>query len=277
MRESYCFWEGFWFWKVLWMKRGGIKFFRLNFLVSQCRKISWASLQCFRKLGVSKKFLHDRGYHIFPSKIFGLTEPNFFIGEHCAVSEKLCYRKFSCIGGEASRLCRIFLSHRTETTIFVKEAFCFPENFWYRKKNMEKRWHITIFSRNYYVSYCRNISSGNPTVFEKISGFEKFCGWKRGYHVFASKVIGLTVPKNSWASLQCFRKFGESKNFLHDRGYHIFPSKIFGLTEPKYFIGEHCAVSEKLFYWKFSCIGGGASRFCRIILSHRTETTIFVK
>ena len=91
------------------------------------------------------------------------------------------------------------------------------------------------------------------------------------------KLLVSQCRKTSWASLQCFRKFGESKNFLHDRGYHIFPSKIFGLTEPKYFIGEHCAVSEKLFYWKFSCIGGGASRFCRIILSHRTETTIFVK
>ena len=55
---------------------GGITFFRRRkFLVSQCRKISWASLQCFRKFGVSKNFMHNRGYHKFPSKIFCLTVP----------------------------------------------------------------------------------------------------------------------------------------------------------------------------------------------------------
>ena len=32
--------------------------------------------------------------------------------------------------------------------------------------------------------------------FEKTSGFEKFYGWKGGYHVFPSKIFGLTVPKH---------------------------------------------------------------------------------
>ena len=49
---------------------GGITSFRRKFLVSQCRKILWASLQCLRKFGVSKNFMHNRGYHKFPSKIF---------------------------------------------------------------------------------------------------------------------------------------------------------------------------------------------------------------
>ena len=39
---------------------------------------------------------------------------------------------------------------------------------------------------------------------------------------------------------------------------------IFRLSVPKYFIGEHFGVSEKFFYGKFSCIGGGGpSRFCQ--------------
>ena len=50
------------------------------------------------------------------------------------------------------------LSHRTETKSFVKEPFCFPENFWYRKKFMDKRGHITISSRNFYVSQCPKLS-----------------------------------------------------------------------------------------------------------------------
>ena len=118
VRKSYCFWKNFWFQKKLWMKKGvsrfsvenfwshsakkfrghppnvsenlgyreilcilgGITFFRRKFLVSQCRKISWASLQCLRKFGVSKNFMHNRGYHKFPSKIFGLTVPKNFVG-----------------------------------------------------------------------------------------------------------------------------------------------------------------------------------------------------
>ena len=59
---------------------GGITSFRRNFFVSQCRKISWASLQCFRKFGVSKNFMHTRGYHVFPSKSFCLTVPKVFGG-----------------------------------------------------------------------------------------------------------------------------------------------------------------------------------------------------
>ena len=118
VRESYCFWGNFWFQKVLWMKKGvsrfsvenfwshsaekfrghpsnvsenlgyrkilciigGITSFRRKFFVSQCRKMSWASLQCFRKFGVSKNFMHNRGYHKFPSKIFRLTVPKNVVG-----------------------------------------------------------------------------------------------------------------------------------------------------------------------------------------------------
>ena len=112
----------FWFQKVLWMKRGvsrfsvenfrshsaenfrghplnvsenlgyrkilciHITFFRRNFLVSQCRKISCASLQCFRKLEVSKNFMHNRGYHKFPSKIFCLKVPKNFVKEPFSAS-----------------------------------------------------------------------------------------------------------------------------------------------------------------------------------------------
>ena len=59
---------------------GGITIFRRKFFVSQCRKISRASFQCFRKFGVSKNFMHNRGYHKFPSKIFCLTVPKNFKG-----------------------------------------------------------------------------------------------------------------------------------------------------------------------------------------------------
>ena len=67
-------------------EKGGITFFRRKFFVSQCRKISWASLQCLRKFGVSKNFMDNRGYQDFPSKIFCLTVPKIFVGEPLSVS-----------------------------------------------------------------------------------------------------------------------------------------------------------------------------------------------
>ena len=84
---------------------------------------------------------------------FCLTVPKYFIGEHFGVSENIFYRKFSCIrGGGASWFCRNFLSHRTETESFVKEPFCVPQVFWYRKTFMDKRGHITSFYRKFLCS-----------------------------------------------------------------------------------------------------------------------------
>ena len=180
---------------------GGITFLSRKFCTSQCWIFLWASLQDFRKFGVLKSFIHYRGYHVFPSQSFCLTVPNYFIGEHCGVSENFFYRKFPCIGGGASRFCQNLLFHRTETKIIVKETFCFPKSFWYRKNIMDKRGHITIFSRNFYVSQCKKFGTG-------------FVG----------------IP---WR----FQKIWVSKNFMHNRGYYIFPSEILGLTVLKIFVG----------------------------------------
>ena len=67
-------------------EKGAFTFFRRKVLVSQCQKNSWASLQCFRKIGVSKNFMHNRGYHKFPSKFFCLTVPKNFVKEPFSVS-----------------------------------------------------------------------------------------------------------------------------------------------------------------------------------------------
>ena len=89
-------------------------------------------------------------------------------------------------------------------------------------------------------------------------------------HGFVEVFFYLTWPKKlRQGTILCFRKFLVGKNILWIRegGYHDFPSKSFCFTVPKYFIGEHFGVSEKCFYRKFSCIGGGASPFCRNFLS----------
>ena len=125
VRECYCFWESFWLWTVLWMKRAHFpsKIFGLtvpkNFesLPWKLLKV-WGSEKFYAYLGVSRFppkisgltvpknfvgilsmfqknwgieifFFRNSGYHVFPSKNCCLTVPKKFIGEHCGVSEKI--------------------------------------------------------------------------------------------------------------------------------------------------------------------------------------------
>ena len=140
-----------------------------NFLSHRTEKTSPGNYSVFQKIsGREQIFMDKKGgrYHDFPSKSFYLTVPKYFIGEHFGVSGRIFHRKFSCIGGGgATRFCRKILSHITETKSFVKEPFCFPEIFSYRKKIMDKRGLITFFRRKFSVSQCRTTSYRNPLVF----------------------------------------------------------------------------------------------------------------
>ena len=135
------------------MKRGVSRFSVENILLHSTEKFRWGTLRCFREIGVSKNFMHYRGYHKFPSKTFCLTVPKNFVGI--------------------------------------------------------------------------------PSMFQKISGIEKFYASEKGGITFLRRKHFVTqYRKILWASLQCFRKIGVSKNFMHNRGHHKFPSKIFCLTVP---------------------------------------------
>ena len=102
-------------------KRGRYHDFPSKFLSHRTEKFHWRTLWCFRKILLSKIFKHKRE-------------------------------------GGASRFCRNFLSHMTQTKNFVKEPFCFLKFFWYGKKFVDKRGLITNFSRNFFVSQCQKLS-----------------------------------------------------------------------------------------------------------------------
>ena len=129
-------------------------------------KLRQGTILCFRKFLVGKNILWirvgggggGRGYHDFPSKFLSHCAKIFHWRTNWCFRKILLSKIFMHRRGGASRFCRILLSHRTETKSFVKEPFCFPENFWYRKKFMDKRGLITIFSRNVYVAQCRKLS-----------------------------------------------------------------------------------------------------------------------
>ena len=161
----------------VWIRGGGsIKIFRRKFLSHSTENFRRGILYCCNNFGYRKSL--DKGggeYHDFPSKFLShCTE--IFNWRTLWCFRKILLSKIFMHRKGASRFCRNFLSHRTETKSFVKEPFCFPEIFWYRKRFMDKRGHVTIFSRNFYVSQCRKLSKGNPTVFEKIFGFKKVYG-----------------------------------------------------------------------------------------------------
>ena len=133
------------------------------------------SVLCFRKFPVAKKFMDKKeGVSRFSVENFLSHCTEIFHRRTLWCFRKILLLKIFMHRRGASRFCRNFLSHSTETKSFVKEPFCFPEIFWYWKKFMDKKGHITIFGRNFYVSQCRKLSLGNPTVFEKIWGIEKF-------------------------------------------------------------------------------------------------------
>ena len=250
----------------------GIAIFRRKLFVSQCRKTSWASLQCFRKFGVSEKFMHNRGYHNFLTKNFGLT------GWKITWAFLQCFRKFG--------VSKKFMHNRGYHK-FPSKKFCLtvPKIFVGIPSMFQKVWAIgiilciiggiTCFRRKFFVSQCRKISWASLQWFRKFEvsknfmnnrgyhnfptkiflshSVEKFCGHPfnvsenlgyrknlcitRGYHKFPSKFFVSQGWKISWASLQCFRKFGVSIKIMNNRGYHNFPTKIFCLTVPKIFVG----------------------------------------
>ena len=136
VREHFCVSNEFWHRKFSSKGKGMLHGFVEFFSSHRSEKTSPGNHSVFQKIsGRAKNFRDKRGggYHDVPSKSFCLTVPKYFFAEHFGVSEKFFYRKFSCIGGGASRFCRKFLSHRTKTKSFVKEPFCFPEKFGYRK------------------------------------------------------------------------------------------------------------------------------------------------
>ena len=130
----------------------------------------------------------------------------------------LCFEKilvsksFQQRKGEASRFCRNFLSHRTETKSFVKEPSCFPEIFWYRKKFMHKRGLITILSKFLCLTVPKIFVRESPTVFEKNSIKKKVLWMKRGVSRFSlENFLSHSAEKLRIGTLQCFTNFEYQK------------------------------------------------------------------
>ena len=112
-------------------EKARITFLLLKILVSQCRKISRASPQCFRKIGVLKKSMLTRGYHVFFSKLFCPTVPKNFMGIPSIFQKIWGVEKFHALMGYHIFPSKVFCL--TVPKNFVMESYCFWEIFWFQK------------------------------------------------------------------------------------------------------------------------------------------------
>ena len=129
-----------------------------------------------------------REYHDFPFKIFSRSTNNFH-RRPSLVSEKFCYRNFSCIrrgrwgGGYHAFTLKIFCL--TVPKNFVGEPFLVSENHDFPLK---------IFSLTVPKSFV-----GEPFGISEKFGYRKILcirGRRGGYCDSSSKIFSVTVPKN---------------------------------------------------------------------------------
>ena len=137
----------------------------------------------------------------------------------------------------ASRFCLNFLSHRTETKSFVKEPFCFPEIFWYRK-NLWIRGGISRFSVEIFMSHSAENFRKEILLFLRKFLLSKSFMDKKGVSRFSvENFLSHSAEKFCGHPFNVSENLGYRKILCIIGGYHNFPSKIFCLTVPKNFVG----------------------------------------
>ena len=115
-------------------------------------------------------------------------------------------------------------------------------NFWVSKNCMHKRGKSQMSIENMLSHSIEKFHKG-ILLFLNNFWFRKVLWMKRGITFFRRTFLVWEFRKNSWPSFQCFRKYGVSKNFMHNREYHNFPSKNVCFIEPKNFVKEPISVS----------------------------------
>ena len=73
-------------WKKVWIREGISRFSVEIFWSHSSEKFRGRPFNVSENLGYRKIFMHNRGYHVFPWKIFVLTVPKNFVKEPFSVS-----------------------------------------------------------------------------------------------------------------------------------------------------------------------------------------------
>ena len=131
-------------------------------------------------------------------------------------------RKFRVAKNSMAKRCFVCLAVRKN---FSREPCCavFQKTVGNQKAYGQER-SVMIFRRKFYVAQRRNISLGNPLVFQYFRVSKKnitIDGWGGvlgGNHGFPSKLLCFTVPNFRGATILFFRMVGVSKNFMPKKG-----------------------------------------------------------
>ena len=155
------------------MKKRGYHDLCSKFLSHDTEKFCWGTIQCIKKFRLSRKFFAWEG------DITILCRKFLFHS-----TEKLRRRHFLCF--KKILVSKIFMHRRGGGIMVLSKFFCItgPKNFVGEPfsvsliSGIEKFYayegNITTFYRKFVVSQYRKTLWGNPSVFHKISGIEKF-------------------------------------------------------------------------------------------------------
>ena len=185
--------------------------------------------------------MQKRGHHELSYKIFCLTVPKNFVGEWCfrkfRVSQNFMHKK-----GISLNSVKKSLSHSADK-IRTRTLLCF-ERILVSKSFKQRRGEASRFCRSFFYLTGPKKLRQRTILFQKISGREKYLMDERGGGItfFRRKFLVSQCRKILWASLQCFRKLGVSKNFMHNRGITVFLRNFF-VSVPKNFVKEPFSVS----------------------------------
>ena len=113
---------------------------------------------------------------------------------------------------------------------------------------MDATLDVTFFRRKILVSHYEKIPMGTLWCFKNFLAAETFIGCKVGYHVFSPNYFGLSIPKNSMATLRCFGKVQVAEKVLADSGDITLLSWISLCHSTLNFHWELFVVLEK--FWK---------------------------
>ena len=238
-------------------EKARITFLLLKILVSQCRKLLWASPQCFRAIGILKNSMLIKGYHVFPSKLFCLTVPKNFVGIPSSFQKIWGIEKFYALMGYHNFPSKDFCLTVPPKTFVGTCTYGVSQFLWaslqcFRtigilKNSMHTRGYHVSPSKNFLVSQCRKNSWESLPFFRKVGVWASLQSFRFGVKfmhlwgitIFRRKILSHSAEKfrKGILSLQCFRTIGILKNSMHTRGYHVSQSKLFGLTVPKKFVG----------------------------------------
>ena len=166
---------------------------------------------------------------------------------------RLCYRKFRVSKNSMHKrgISQIsienLLSHSTED--FREGILCFWKNpgsekiFWMKSG-------VSCFSVESFWSHIAEEFREHPFIVSKKLGYRKILCLIGCIMLFCRKFLVSQCRKIWWASLQCFKKFGATSNFIHQRrrGYQVSPSKTF-VTQYRKMSLRNSSVFQKI-----SCI-----------------------